>query len=289
MFTSIGERPTIVVYGLPNKDCEGHHSSDGSNKTPEDYIAWLEALAAAVGDKPVIYILEPDAIGLLAGGSACATKFQYERNLIHAVTILGRNPNADLYMDIGYWVLNAQNNPKIAAVLSKLDPSNRRLKGISINTSNFRTTEELVRLCHSFAAAFSAAAATDRKEYNHEKDHALLPFSKSNRSVTCVLDVSRNFNGPDANNEWCNPRGRGIGVPPTMEPEQPLIDYFLWIKPPGESDGYCNGGPNAGAFFLEGFVDLWNNGYFVKAKGYSPLQFNVNVTNHHGGASEGKL
>ncbi|KAH9082808.1 hypothetical protein LEN26_021104 [Aphanomyces euteiches] len=241
-----GDRPTVVVYGLPNKDCEGHQSSDGANKTPEDYAGFLHSLVDAVGDNDVIYIVEPDAVGLLAGGSSCANSFGYQANLIQAVSILGKNPRADLYVDIGYWVLGNQNDDKIAKVLAKLDPSGKRLKGISINTSNFRSTAELVRLCNNFV---SAAKKT------------------TGLSATCVLDISRNFQGPDPSSQWCNPKGRGIGAPPSVHPEAyPLIDYFLWIKPPGESDGYCNGGPNAGAFFVDGFVELWNNGYFVQAQ-----------------------
>ncbi|ETW06933.1 hypothetical protein H310_03044 [Aphanomyces invadans] len=249
-----GDRPTVVVYGLPNKDCEGHHSSDGSNKSTADYAAFLESLVAAVGNNDVIYILEPDAIGLLAGGSECAVTNGYEANLIVALGILGKNPRADIYVDVGYWVLGGQSDAKIAAVLAKLDPTGKRLKGISINTSNFRSTDELVRLCSTFSATAKKTTGL---------------------AATCVLDISRNFQGPDPNSQWCNPKGRGIGRPPAVHPAAyPLIDYFLWIKPPGESDGTCNGGPNAGAFFAEGFVDLWNKGYFVSVEG----QPQINIT-----------
>ncbi|EQC32230.1 hypothetical protein SDRG_09980 [Saprolegnia diclina VS20] len=241
-----GSRPTIVVYGLPNKDCQDHQSTDGANKTPEQYAQFLTDLTTTVGDNNVVYILEPDAVGLLVGGSACATTFEYERNLINAVSLLGRNPRADIYVDIGFWVLGKANDGKIARVLSTLDPTGTRLKGISINTSNFRTTAELVNMCGNFSATAMATA---------------------NRTVTCVLDVSRNFAGPDPMSQWCNPKGRGIGRPPTITSGERLVDYMLWIKPPGESDGNCNGGPTAGAFFLDGFVELWNNGYFVQVKG----------------------
>ncbi|RHY18427.1 hypothetical protein DYB36_012532 [Aphanomyces astaci] len=248
------DRPTVVVYGLPNKDCEGHQSADGSNKTPQDYVAFLESLVTAVGNNDVIYILEPDAIGSLIGGATCAVTYGYEANLIAALGILGKNPRADIYVDVGYWVLGAQNDAKIAAMLGKLDPTGKRLKGISINTSNFRSTEELARLCSSFAATAKKTTGL---------------------SATCVLDISRNFQGPDPSSQWCNPKGRGIGYPPAVRPVAfPLIDYFLWIKPPGESDGFCNGGPNAGAFYIDGFVELWNNGYFVNVQG----QARINAT-----------
>lgn len=40
----------------------------------------------------------------------------------------------------------------------------------------------------------------------------------------------------------CNPPGRGLGVRPTAQTGQALIDAYLWIKTPGQSDGQCNRG-----------------------------------------------
>jgi cellulose 1,4-beta-cellobiosidase len=39
-----------------------------------------------------------------------------------------------------------------------------------------------------------------------------------------------------ARGDWCNPAGAGIGERPTAAP-QPNIDAYVWVKPPGESDG----------------------------------------------------
>eukprot|EP01035_Chromulina_nebulosa_P022742 gene22742-29446_t len=37
---------------------------------------------------------------------------------------------------------------------------------------------------------------------------------------------------------WCNIRGAGIGVPPTVQTAVPyLVDAYFWLKTPGESDG----------------------------------------------------
>jgi endoglucanase len=33
----------------------------------------------------------------------------------------------------------------------------------------------------------------------------------------------------------------------------------LWVKPPGESDGYCQGGPAPGEFWLEYALGLVKN------------------------------
>ncbi len=37
--------------------------------------------------------------------------------------------------------------------------------------------------------------------------------------------------------DWCNPPDRGTGALPTTTVDDPLIDAYLWIKVPGESDG----------------------------------------------------
>ncbi|KAH9121786.1 hypothetical protein AeMF1_006629, partial [Aphanomyces euteiches] len=49
--------PTIVVYGLPNKDCSGGFSNCGINKNTQQYSAWVQILVKQVGNKEVIYIL----------------------------------------------------------------------------------------------------------------------------------------------------------------------------------------------------------------------------------------
>ncbi|MGW5558116.1 glycoside hydrolase family 6 protein [Micromonospora sp. NPDC003944] len=43
---------------------------------------------------------------------------------------------------------------------------------------------------------------------------------------------------------WCNQRGAGLGQRPVAEPE-PGIDAYVWVKPPGESDG-SSGSPSPG-------------------------------------------
>jgi endoglucanase len=97
-----------------------------------------------------------------------------------------------------------------------------------------------------------------------------------------VLDTSRNGQGPWAPaagvsypdpQTWCNPPGRGLGELPKAQPDKafPLLDAYLWVKTPGQSDGQCNrgiagsttdpewggiGDPAAGAWFPEQALDL---------------------------------
>ena len=97
-----------------------------------------------------------------------------------------------------------------------------------------------------------------------------------------VIDTSRNGQGPwtptasypDAQ-DWCNPPDRGLGLRPTADTGNPLIDAYLWVKIPGESDGECTRGlgpagttvdpewgridPPAGKWFPEMALDLAHN------------------------------
>ena len=43
-----------------------------------------------------------------------------------------------------------------------------------------------------------------------------------------------------ASGNWCNPPGAGLGLRPTANTGVPLLDAYLWVKIPGESDGQCD-------------------------------------------------
>jgi endoglucanase len=128
------------------------------------------------------------------------------RYVKRAVTRLKRT-NAAVYVDAGH---------------SRWQPAKtmaRRLKRVgarafALNVSNFRATDELVAYGTEIGMHF-------------------------------VIDTSRNGQGPKGT-RWCNPPGRGLGAPPTTETGIPLVDAFLWIKTPGESDGECRNAPKAG-------------------------------------------
>ena len=70
-----------------------------------------------------------------------------------------------------------------------------------------------------------------------------------------VIDTSRNGQGPwnpgahpgGDPQDWCNPPDRGLGYQPTANTHTTLVDAYLWIKIPGESDGPCNRWASAGS------------------------------------------
>ncbi|MEU2064778.1 glycoside hydrolase family 6 protein [Streptomyces sp. NPDC013455] len=54
---------------------------------------------------------------------------------------------------------------------------------------------------------------------------------------------------------WCNAPGRGLGPRPTADTGVPLVDAYLWIKVPGESDGSCTRGTGGTVDPEYGIVD----------------------------------
>jgi endoglucanase len=131
------------------------------------------------------------------------------RHVRRAVTRLKRT-SAAVYVDAGH--SRWQPAARMARRLKQVGA-----KAFALNVSNFRATDELVAYGTKIGMHF-------------------------------VIDTSRNGQGPKGT-RWCNPGGRGLGQPPTTDTGNPLVDAFLWIKIPGESDGECGKAPTAGTWW----------------------------------------
>lgn len=217
--TASGALPVMVLYNIPGRDC-GSYSAGGSSDA-DLYREWVQDFADGVGDRSAVVILEPDALPL-----DCL----YENStalIADAVDILKAKPDIAVYLDAGH--SNWNSATEMAERL--LDANMAEADGFSLNVSNFHTTE-------------------DNIEYGEELS-ALIGGKHF------IIDTSRNGNG--SNGEWCNPSGMSLGQNPTVETGEELVDAYLWVKPPGESDGTCNGGPDAGDWWLEYALGLVRN------------------------------
>jgi endoglucanase len=221
-----GAVAAFVAYNLPHRDC-GQESAGGL-KGADDYKRWIRRIAAAIGDDAAIVILEPDAIGLLTKDN-CLTKDQQTERLAlikDAVWVLRQNAKAIVYIDSGH--AHWDPAPVFAERLKQAGIEDAN--GFSLNTSNYVTTEENTVFGKKLSALVGGAHF--------------------------VIDTSRNGNGATPDNQWCNPPGRKIGKPPTTNTGDALIDGYLWLKRPGESDGECHGGPKAGVFWMEQALEM---------------------------------
>ncbi|MFI2211059.1 glycoside hydrolase family 6 protein [Streptomyces sp. NPDC020141] len=214
----------LVLYNIPHRDC-GQFSRGGAADAAA-YRDFVDRAAEGIGDRRATVILEPDAVLHLVD-SCTPREFHEERYqlLRGAVDRLKKQPNAKVYLDAG----NAGwSNPDVLQ-----EPLRRagidKADGFSVNVSNFYPTAE--------------SAEFGRK------------LSEKVGGKPFVIDTSRNGNGSytggDPKENWCNPPGRALGETPTVETGDPLVDAYLWIKRPGESDGECKGGPKAGDWWPE--------------------------------------
>ncbi|SEC70196.1 Cellulase/cellobiase CelA1 [Amycolatopsis tolypomycina] len=71
---------------------------------------------------------------------------------------------------------------------------------------------------------------------------AARPSGASGSTVDAYVDSGRIDRRLHRGN-WCNQSGAGLGVRPTVAP-QAHFDAYVWIKPPGESDGASQQIPN---------------------------------------------
>jgi endoglucanase len=206
--------PTFVLYNIPIRDC-GSYSAGGANN-PEGYKSWINIIAQTIGSNSAVLILEPDA--LPQSNCLSSTDLATRMSLItYAVDTLKANANTAVYLDAGHsrW----KSVDEISSLLNKAGIA--KANGFSLNTSNYEyTTNEI-----NYGTQVSAKVGN--KHF--------------------IVDTSRNGNG--SNGEWCNPSGRALGEKPTTTTGNSLVDAFLWIKAPGESDGQCNGGPSAGTWW----------------------------------------
>jgi endoglucanase len=215
--------PILVAYNMYGRDACGGHSGGGA-ASPSEYANWIAAFARAIGSRPAVVILEPDALG----DYSCMSQAQINERQSMLTNALSQfrstAPNAWVYLDAGNpgWV-------DASTMADRLHASGLSLaRGFALNVSNYLTTSENV----SYAGSVNQMLG---QRYGYSK-----PF---------VVDTSRNGNG--SNGEWCNPGGRRIGTP--TQQGGGGAEMLLWIKTPGESDGNCGVGPGstAGAFLPE--------------------------------------
>ena len=209
--------PVLVAYNIPQRDC-GSYSAGGASSA-DGYRGWMRAFARGIRSRQAVVILEPDALA----GMDClnSTDRQTRLDLLSfAVTAL-RDAGAMVYIDAGHsrWHSAETMAPRLKGA------GIEHATGFALNVSNFHTTAEQI----TYGDALSALVGG--KHY--------------------VIDTSRNGRGSAGDSEWCNPDGRALGERPSSNTGHSLVDAYLWVKRPGESDGACNGHPPAGTWMPE--------------------------------------
>jgi endoglucanase len=221
----------LVAYDIPGRDCGGF--SSGGAATPADYRRWIASFAAGLGERVASVILEPDAIAQTLSGCVPPGGVELRYALLrYAIAVLKTHKHVSVYLDAGNpgWI-----KPAVRLAEPLLHSGLTRADGFSLNVANFYSTPATLAYGESISRAVGGAHF--------------------------VIDTGRNGNGPEGavrdQLDWCNPPGRALGTPPTTHTADPLADAYLWIKPPGASDGSCRPGePRAGEWWPQYALEL---------------------------------
>ena len=240
--------PILVAYDIPGRDCAQYSAGGALNEA--DYEAWISAFAQGIGNGKAIVILEPDA---LADGTHSAwqsvgtiTQRLLEANVQDAqgffLNVSNYQPTDEL-TDYGTWISDC-----IAMVT---DTSNPYYDNPSACASQYYPATQ---------SDFSTWGLTTQW-YAQNMGNAVA-------TTHFVIDTSRNGDGPNnmqayasapydqpatvlstlASGNWCNPPNSGLGLRPTADTGVPLLDAYLWVKTPGQSDGQCDSAGGARAW-----------------------------------------
>jgi endoglucanase len=203
-----GKIPIMVVYNIPNRDCSG--ASSGGLSSHAAYRQWIDQVAAGLKGRAAAIILEPDVLALMSDCLSSSQQAEVSASVAYAGKALkAASGQAKVYFDAAHsaWLAPAE----MAARLVRADIANSA-DGIVVNVSNYRTNAESIPYIKAVIAA------------------------TGDSSLKGVIDTSRNGKGP-AGSEWCDPAGRAVGIPSTNVVTDPVLDAYLWVKPPGEADG----------------------------------------------------
>ena len=188
--------------------------------------------------------------------------------LNHALDRLEQQPNVSVYLDGTHsgWLGSGDAAHRLvqAGVL--------RAEGFFTNVSNYQEDARLVKhatwisQCIAFAtnpeeggwrlghydwcaSQYFPANPADFSTWHLSDEWYAANLGHATPTVHFVLDSSRNGQGPwvppadhpaGDPQDWCNPPDRGTGKVPTADTGIALLDAYLWVKIPGESDGQCN-------------------------------------------------
>lgn len=247
-----GTVPTIVIYGLPGRDCGLYSAGGQANAT--SYKAWIDQMSAAVGTQKTVVIVEPDAISFCGGsaGFTTAQKAAIRAERTELMTYVGKtfqakNPNAALYIHAGSAQL--QQDPAADAVI---DSGIKYMRGFAMNVAGLSSTERNEAWAEQFVKTLAAKGVANK--------HYVVDTARSG------LDHPAN---PGATYNSCNNFNAVPGPVPSTRTVGAHADAYLWIKGASGSDGAgCHEAigkvaPTAGLFYPELVQAVVRNG--VKA------------------------
>jgi len=299
--TGTKQLTAFVIYDLPTRDCAAAASNGELNcldttcaaglaTYKSQYIDPIVAIFKRYTTQPIVAIVEPDSLPNLATNldqPKCAlAQNAYKQGIAYAIKQLAAvGPSVTLYLDAAHggwlgWDNNRQKAAQIFSEVLNLAGGPNLIRGFATNTANYQPLGSL---------SSSADPCNLKSQYNQAIDeaHYIQLLSQTFNSVGLtnkyfITDTSRNgiTNERKDCSDWCNAKGAGLGERPSTNTQQTglgsLLDAFVWIKTPGESDGTSNTtsprydfhcgssdsyipAPEAGSWFPDYFIGLAQN------------------------------
>jgi cellulose 1,4-beta-cellobiosidase len=213
------------------------------------------------------------------GTAACDTMKQngnYVNGVGYALAKLGALPNVYNYIDAGHhgwlgWDTNFL--PSVQMMLTAATASGSTVANVHGFITNTANTSALVEPYITVDSTTRPSRWIDWNQFNDELSYAQAFRNAAvsagfQSNIGMLIDTSRNGwggaarpTGPSTLSDlnaridasridrrihkgnWCNPSGAGIGERPRAAPASG-VDAYVWIKPPGESDGSSTLIPN---------------------------------------------
>ncbi|MFC8600407.1 glycoside hydrolase family 6 protein [Isoptericola sp. NPDC057191] len=243
--------PVLVAYNIPYRDCSLY--SAGGAADGEAYARWIEGLAAGIGKRQAIVVVEPDGLGVIPWHTdingnlescrpdqldpATAADQRFAQ-LSHAVDVLSALPRTQVYLDGtgSSWLSPGDATVRLTrANVAKAD-------GFFVNVSNYESDDRLAHYaswvsdCLALTTRSSFPATSCQSQYwpatfddtstwhltDATYDQAFADQGLVRDVATqkhAVLDTSRNGQG-----SWAAPAGK-------------YTDPEVWCNPPDRGLG----------------------------------------------------
>lgn len=235
----------------------------------------LTNLIINVGESPNAPIAACVAANGGVSGAPSLTSV-YVQGIQFALNEFHQLPNVYTYLDVGHHgllgcIFNFQDTVNfLTAVARGTTAGLASVDGFITNTANYGPTREPLMTATEMIGGNTVISASfyhfdpfiDEESYAAAMDQAFI-LQGFPATLGFLIDTSRNGWGsplrpstPSTSNDvntfvnasridlrtdmdqWCNQPNAGMGVPPTVNPGGfANLSAFVWIKPPGESDG----------------------------------------------------
>lgn len=261
----------LVIYDLPNRDCYALASNgelllakNGLAIYKTEYIDPIVKIIQQYPDVRVAAIIEPDSLPnaitnrgkkQTTDGDGCSdTVLQgYEEGTAYAIQKLAM-PHTAIYLDAAHsgWLgyTRAEHRQplinkfkEVALKAGGLD----LIRGLAINVSNYTPLDVHEGLPLPSGAKFEPYFANNdmiKTEHSYATEMSQLMKEAGFPYAQIIIDTGRNGESQSRSilGHWCNIARARIGEKPRAQP-RPEVDAYVWVKPPGESDGSSEPAP----------------------------------------------